>query len=237
MLRKINQRRFIIMRKPFLLKYMAKNLFIFIFFTIIGTIIGICASIVIFNSHLSIINQNSIKTQFSLEHAPSNTFTGKVTNISGNVIFLSRTASQGKLITTPTQIQQGEEISSLGNGEATIDFSNIVSITLSPNTQIAIIQALPAGLVVQQKQGTAVYTKTGNSAPIYVRPLDLLIDLHQGSSEVLTDPDTSSVEIYVLKGYTDAAYEDIQNNSKVISIQKGYKLFFNNNTKQASMQP
>lgn len=215
---------------------MSKNLFIFILFTIIGTAIGIYSYILIFKVSHSLIDQNTVITKFSLEHAPSNSLTGNVTNISGSVVFLSRTAIQGKLITKPTQIQQGEDVNTLGNGEATINFANIASITLSPNTQIAIIQALPAGLVVQQKQGTAVYSKTGTSAPINIRAFDLLIDIRQGSSKVLADQNTSSVEISVLKGYSVSAFEDLQNNSKVNTIQEGHKLFFNNDTKETIIQ-
>ena len=170
------------------------------------------------------------KTLFSIENAPSQSLTGEVTSISGNVSWQSRTANYATLITFPVKLLQGEEIDTQNNGEAIITFSKVGKITVSPNTQVNFIQTLPANFVIEQKQGLSTYDKAGD-VPVSVRALDLLINLEKGTCTVSVDKDTSDVTVTVNAGSATAAYNDTNSNTNILTISEGEKYLFNNNTK------
>lgn len=170
------------------------------------------------------------KTLFSVENAPSQSLSGKTTSLSGNVSWQSRTARFATLINSPIKLQQGEEIDTQNNGNATIDFPKIGTITIFPNTQVNFIQTLPANFVIEQKQGLSEYYKNGN-IPISIRSLDLLINLEKGSIIVSVDKNTSDITVTVNSGSVTVAFNDTNNNTNILNINEREKYSFNNNSK------
>lgn len=170
------------------------------------------------------------KTLFSIEKAPSQSLFGKVVSISGNVSWQSRVASFATLIKSPVKLQQGEEINVQNDGKAVINFPQVVTITLSANTQINFIQTLPANFVVKQAQGLSIYDKNGD-IPISVRALDLLINVEKGTCTVSVDKNTTDIVVAVNSGFVVIAFNDTDSKTKILTINEGKKYLFNNDTK------
>jgi len=176
------------------------------------------------------------KTQFSIENAPSQSLLGEVSSASGNVSVQSRADNNFMAVTKfPVKLQQGDEVFTLGNGKATINFQTIGDISLSPNTLINIVQTLSENFVVEQKQGIATYAKTG-IIPVSVRSLDLLINIDEGDSTVSVDKDSSNIIIAVNSGSITVAFNDTDNNTNILTISEGKKYLFNNNTKSGNTE-
>jgi hypothetical protein len=175
------------------------------------------------------------KTLFSVENAPSQTLSGKIASMSGSVAWQSRTADYATLINSPVKLQQGEAISTYENGKATINFPAIGNMTFSPNTQVNFIQTLPANFVVEQKQGISTYTKNGN-IPVSIRALDLLINLEEGNCTVSVDKDSANITVTVNSGSIKVAFNDINNNTNIVTINEGEQYLFNNNTKMGNVE-
>ena len=206
------------------------NLVLFIIFFAAAA----AATILIYTS-LARTNTNLLKpffpkTYFSVANPPSESQVGQIATLSGSVAWESRTSNIAVTITVPQKIQQGEELDTLANGKATIDFKNAVSISVDPNSQVGIIQTLPANLVFDQKQGLVTYTKEGD-LPISVRTFDLLTNV-DGSAIFSNDPKTFEVEVTVSSGSAKAAYDDLNYNTHVVTVEKGHRFLFNNNTKR-----
>lgn len=209
---------------------MLKNVILFIFSTILGTLMIIIGYLLFFSRDSQFIKPFLPKTMFSIENAPSQTLIGEVASISGNVSWLSRTASFAMLINSPTKLQQGEEVITQNNGKASITFSKVVNLNVSPNTQVNLIQTLPSDVVIEQKQGLVMYDKNGET-PVSIRALDLLINIDKGRCEVLVDKDTSDITVTVSTGSVTVAFNDINNNTNIKSISEGEKYLFNNDSK------
>jgi hypothetical protein len=160
---------------------------------------------------------------------------GEVASISGNVSWLSRTASFAILINSPMKLQQGEEVITQNNGKVSIIFSKVVNLNVSPNTQVNLIQTLPTDFVVEEKQGLVMYDKNGET-PVSIRALDLLINIDKGSCEVLVDKDTSDITVTVSAGSVTVAFNDTYNNTNIKSISEGKKYLFNNDSKTGNIK-
>jgi uncharacterized membrane protein YkgB len=215
---------------------MIKNIIIFILSIIIGLILIIIGYFSFFSKDSQLIKPFLPKTMFSIENAPSQTLTGEVASISGNVSWLSRTANYAILINSAQKLQQGEEINTQNNGEAILNFSKVVNITVLPNTQVSFIQTLPANFVVEQKQGLATYEKNGE-IPVSIRTLDLLINIEKGSCQVLVNKDTSDITVSVITGSVTVAFNDTNINTNIQTISEGKKYQFNNDTKNGIIRP
>lgn len=176
------------------------------------------------------------RTLFSIENAPSQSLFGKVVSVSGNVSWQSRTASFATLIKSWVKLQQGEEINVQNNGKATIDFPQVVKVTVLANTQLNFIQTLPANFVVKQAQGQSIYDKNG-AIPLSVRALDLLVNVEAGVCSISVDKDTKDIIVAVNSGSAMIAFSDTDNNTNILTINKGKQYLFNNDTKLGKIRP
>jgi hypothetical protein len=209
---------------------MLKNIFLLIVSVILGSLIIIGGFLWISPRNTQVIKIILPKSLFSLETAPTNSLVGQVASLSGKVAWQSRVAPIAILINSPIKLQQGEEIDTYDNGSANINFTAFGTIFLSPNTQVNFIQTLPENFVVNQKQGTAIYTKTGEN-PSSVIALDLLININSGESKILVDKDTAKITITVETGSLTVAFNDTDNNTNVITLNSGDEYIFNDNTR------
>jgi hypothetical protein len=206
------------------------KIFLFIFSILIGSVVVITGYFWDAPRDSQILKPFFPKTLFSIENAPSKSLSGSVASVSGNVAWQSRIASFATLINSPVKLQQGEKINTQSNGKAVINFSQVATITVSANTQLNFIQTLPANFVVDQAQGLSIYDKNGD-IPLSVRALDLLINVKTGTCSVLVDKDTSNIVVSVSTGSAMIAFNDTNNNTNILTVNKGEEYLFNNNTK------
>lgn len=209
---------------------MLKNMFLFVTSLIIGGLVSAAVSIWIASDKTELIKPFLSETVFSLEKAPAKSIVGNIASISGSVAWQSRTSTSAVPIKSPRELQQGEEIETRENGKATVNFSKAGIITISPDTQIAFIQTLPANFVVQQKKGYAEYAKKGN-IPVSIIGLDLLINLNSGKSTISVDRENSQIVLSVETGSATIAFNDTENLTNILTIESGSEYVFDNNTK------
>lgn len=171
-------------------------------------------------------------SHFSLYNPPGDSLTGNIATLSGKILWQSRIATEGAQITSVRKLQQGEEISTGDDGKITIEFPGVGIANLEKDTDIAIIQTLPADLILQEKNGTAIFSKTNSNIPLSVRALDLLVNAQLGKFSINVDKDKSLVEVSVEEGSINLAYTDNQNVTQIISLSNGKGVIFNNKTKR-----
>jgi hypothetical protein len=211
---------------------MIKNIFLFLFFAGISTV-GIIAFYKISPANINtpLKPQNLSKTSFSIDNPPSDSLKGNITSISGSVSFQPRSSDYASTIKDPRLIVQGDEISTLGNGKASISFPNIGNISLSPDTHLNIVQSLSQNFVTQITQGEANFQRIGN-IPLSVISLDLSITLDDGTDiDVIADKDNSEVLFTINKGEVTFTYTDTSDDTSVIKAKEGKQIIFDNNTK------
>src|SRR5579871_5704011 len=172
-------------------------------------------------------------THFSLEKAPTQSLVGTISSLSGQVLWQSRIANAESPIIASQQIQQGESVETT-DGTASIAFASALLAQIEKNTQVNIIQTLPADIVIQQTQGTTDYQRLG-TIPVSIRGLDLLLSVERGEVTIVVDPLTSHVNVIVKSGKITAAYTNKQNQTNIKTISAGQQLLFNNNTKQLTL--
>lgn len=179
---------------------------------------------------LQVKKQIAVSSHFSLSQAPTNSEIGQITLLAGTVKWESRTATQEAVIHATRLIQQGEELSTGANGQASMSFGNATSVmTLFPNTDLSVIQTLPQNIVIDQEDGQATYTDTG-STPIAIKSMNLLLELADGSINVVPDPIMDTVTISVQKGSATAAFDDSTETSNVVPIPAGTTFEFDNDS-------
>lgn len=209
---------------------MLKNILLFTVSAIIGTALVVSGYLWDAPRNSRLLVPFFPKTYFSIENAPKQSLTGKLTSISGKISWQSRAADQASPISFPIKLQQGEELETQDNGKGVIDFSGVGKITVFANTQVSIVQTLPVNFVVEQKSGLATYDKNG-SVPLSIRALDLLINMGEGSCTVSVDKVSSNITISVASGSAKAAFNDTSNNTNIVTVKQGEKYLFNNNGK------
>lgn len=183
---------------------------------------------------ISSIIQTVTKHPFSVEEAPSESIRGTITQMSGVVQLESRVATQSSIISSPKEIQQGEEIQTQVNGNVNIEFPNMASLKVSPQTQIDFIQTLPANFVVSLASGSAEFTKLSN-IPVTVRAMHLLIKQNVGVLAVGVDQTNGLVNLTIILGSATVAFNDTSLNSHVLDFHSGQKVIFNDLTRQFSI--
>lgn len=208
-----------------------KNLLLFIISILIGGIVavGYYRFIVDKKSILSPISQNK-ESAFSIANPPKQSITGKIISMTGMVEWESRVATQPAQIVKPVPIQQGENLITKDDGNVSVTFDNIGNIKLLPKTEVDFVQTLPLNFVVNQKSGTAVYTKTG-TVPFSIRSLHLLVTI-TGEIKLAIDEEEPTITINVNEGKATIAYNDLQNISHVLTIDQGESFVFDDQNRR-----
>jgi hypothetical protein len=209
---------------------MIKNIILFLLSVLTGIILIIGYERLIADKNVFHRNKPVANTQFSLERAPAKSLTGTISSFSGDVNWQSRTASQAAKLIASQTIQQGEEITTGVNGKITLEFPNIATISASANTDLNIIQTLPANIVIDQSKGFANYAADGTT-PLSVRSLNLLTNITGGIVNISVDKNQHIVTVDVQKGSGTEGFNDSQNKSNVITIDEGSQFIYNADTK------
>ncbi len=182
------------------------------------------------NQHLQ-VDLPHIISPFSVDTPPSESLSGTLATMSGIVLWESRSATNPVVIHAPQKLQQGESLLT-ATGSATIDFPGIVQAVLAKDTQMNIIQTLPASFVLQQTKGSAVFTIASGVTPVSLRAMDLLISTSSATISLTVDAKKAEVGVHVQEGSVHLAYEDTNFVTQLMTLQKGQTFYFNNNTKK-----
>lgn len=209
---------------------MFKNSLLLIVSLVAGSLIIILGFLWISPRNTQVLKIILPQTAFSLENPPSDSLTGEVTLISGKVGWISRVAATATLISSPIKLRQGESIAIYENGSANINWPAFGNISANSNTQLNFIQTLPENFVIQQTKGTATYNRTGVN-PMSIIALDLLIDIKSGENTISINKDLSKITVNVKSGSLSVAFDDIENNTNVVSLKSGDEYIFNDNTR------
>ena len=172
---------------------------------------------------------------FSLEEAPSQSLRGVITNFSGDVWYLGRSATEStKLASNGIKVQQGEKYTTGSNSNLSIDFKNAVSVKLDQESEVDIIQTIPFNIVFSQSKGKAQY-KTNGKYPITVRTSYLLTQIN-GEAVIERDPDKPIVTVFIKSGDATTAYNDLNYKSTVVNISEGQMFTFDYGTRKGVLE-
>lgn len=205
---------------------------VFVLFSlIIGIAIGASVyywqhkSVVEPESLVTPVQQKPLGTAFSMEQAPLDSLRGTVTELTGIPYWESRTATEPVVLLKDISIQQGEKIIASDSGSVSVSFAAAGSISLSPESEIEIIQTLPVNLVFSQKKGNVSYAVSGSS-PVSVRSFHLLLNIPRGNVHVSVDDSTETVTVNVIEGNATIAFNSLDYVSQTISITSGQTLYY-----------
>ena len=174
-----------------------------------------------------------IKSNYSLTNAPSTSLKGTIISLSGETKWESRTATQPAELSKPIELQQGEEIATGNTGKMAVQFPKGITMNLSANADVSLIQTLPQSIVFAQKSGVVSYAKTETS-PLFIRSNNLLIELQTGTTSVSMTGDISTIT--VSNGSITTAYNNVDTKSIVTPVNSGEQFIYNNMAKTGSIE-
>lgn len=169
-------------------------------------------------------------SRFSLYKAPSESLVGSISTMSGEIDYEPRTATVSAKINSPVPVQQGESLATGVDGKLVLTFDKNAEIDFLPETSVDIIQTLPADLVFAQKTGTAEYKKLAD-IPVTIRVMHLLAE-NGGDIVISIDKIRPIVTLTVKSGSAEFAYNNINNDTKLVTVPAGKKLTFNDSTRR-----
>lgn len=212
---------------------MVKYLLIFLAFFVISfsAILGFRLVTTRTNEPITNIINNIAKPGFSIKDAPSDSVRGIIKEMSGDIGWVSRIATEAAKITSPQTLQQGEEIQTGETGTLVAEFPSESSIKILPKTQIDFVQTLPVDFVASIASGSATFTKLSDN-PVSIRAMHLLIRQNGGEVNIGIDSDNSLVNINILSGSIRVAYNDLNLNSQVVDFGSGKRITFNDTTRR-----
>lgn len=212
-----------------------KQSIIFLLAVIVGTLIMvIAATLTTSKKEKNVITPLSKGKSFSVLNPPSESISGKVMSITGDIDWQSRIATIPATVNDLSSVQQGEEIETQEKTNMAILFPLVGSLTISPNTHLSFVQTLPKNFVITESKGSVTYTKLGQY-PLSIRTLHMLTSLN-GRGEVAVDPDNETVTITLIEGDGTVAFNDLDVLSNVVTIQGGDILFYDDKTRTTTIE-
>lgn len=176
------------------------------------------------------------KIPFYLDTAPTQSLKGAIVSLSGNVFWQSRIATEPAQVKKPIELQQGEAVITKDDGRATIVFNNKLNASVSPKTEVDLIQTLQENILLEQDTGNAIYDNLSD-ASFSIRSRNLLIRVNNGSISLSVDNTNPFITVYVKKGSVTAAYNDVNYITRLFTITQGNSLIFETDTKTADIEP
>ena len=168
---------------------------------------------------------------FSLDVAPSQSLKGTAFPLKDEVFWQSRIATVPAKISKPKQIQQGEEIVTKDQGQASVTFKDMLDLFILPKTEVDFVQTLPENIVINQNSGSVQYSKLGES-PVSIRSLSLLVTILKGEVTISVDENQTFVTAEINKGSISVGYNDSRQITQTFNVSEGKRLIFNNYTKK-----
>lgn len=173
-------------------------------------------------------------SRFSLDKAPSQSLVGTIISMSGDVEYESRVATEAAKINSPVAVQQGESLVTGTDGKLILSFDKAAEVDMSGDTSVGIIQTLPADLVFSQSMGSAEYKKLAD-IPVSIRSFHLLIE-NNGDVIVSINKIKPIITVKINSGSATFAYNNIYNVSKVLIVNEGKTLTFNDGTRRVAVK-
>jgi len=162
------------------------------------------------------------KIILDLGKAPSSTIKAKVTSLSGDVIWISRSSKSSELMLNQ-QIQQGESIETKANSYATLTIGGL-AFELDENSKISLIQTLPRSIVIEQNSGMINYISKNQSSPLAIKVEHLLISPKNTEIKITMD---EIVKVEVISGdIIKIAYNNLDYTTETVSLSKGDVFMF-----------
>lgn len=175
------------------------------------------------------------KSAFSFENAPKASIRGDIVRLVGVVEWKSRTATEPATLLSSTKIQAGEEIHTKNNGKITVTFPEIGTLSLTPDTDIQLVQTYPATFVLGQTKGTVTYEKSGEGS-FSIRTLHLLSRIDSGKAVITVDDTLGEITIVVHTGSVTVGYNDADNLSTVQEITASQTFIYNDETREITIK-
>lgn len=196
----------------------------FVLFFLLALFIGFAGSYA-FITYTKQKVETPAPSAFSLGNPPRNSLKGQITTLFGDTFWQSRAASEPAKITQPQEILQGENLVTKTNGKMTVAFADAETMTILPNSEIDVIQTLPANIVIAQPQGNVQYSRSGN-VPFSVNAQSLLVNHNQGTLTISVDKKTQTTTVMVQNGTAQLAYADTDQTSHVITLSQGQSFVY-----------
>jgi hypothetical protein len=202
-----------------------KHLVLFFIFLAVGFLsIGVLLKDVP-KTKLPSIKEIFDSSKFSLLDAPSESLRAGVKNLNGDVVWKNRIAETPTKVDTLSQVQQGESLITGEDGSVDLDFLDTAYIKLQSNSEVDIIQTLPANIVFKQLSGVVTYQKI-STVPVSVRVSPILIEVLGNVSVSINDINGR----ITISGLSKVAYNDKANTTRLIDVSDNQSIVFNPDT-------
>ena len=169
-------------------------------------------------------------TPFSLQDAPSESLKGKLTITSDGVLRQDRVATESAKISDDITIGQGEKVETDEEGNALIEFTDTLDLTVFPNSSVDIIQTLPTNLVFSLNRGRTNFAKKGSNT-ISVRIKHLLTQV-EGNVDISLADDKPIISLRVISGSITLAYNNLNYETQSLKVSEGKTIEFNDSTRK-----
>lgn len=208
-------------------------------------VIAICVGLFLTAGYVTFIKKSPVfpvpnlqtifrASNFSLEKAPGESLVGKITKMSGDVLWQSRVATDSSKLTSLIDIQQGENLTTNKESSAVVVFDKNLEIDIGEKSAVEFVQTLPVNIVLVQGSGVVEYKKLGGF-PVSIRALHLLIE-NGGDVKVSLDDKKPIATVAVVSGSVTFSYNNTDNVTSVTTIAAGKKLIFNDDTRRALVE-
>ncbi len=157
--------------------------------------------------------------QFVSPPPPSQAMIGQISNIIGNVIKAERYTSATSSAVNNSPLLQCENLKTGQNSQVTLTLMSQLSATLEQNAALSLTNSLLPNILITQTDGQVIYQIASSSASI--RTLHLLIRPALGRFEV-----TKNDNDILLIGSGQAAYEDRNNTTHLITLREDRRFYF-----------
>ncbi len=172
---------------------------------------------------------------YSFDSPPAKTFIGKITSQSGDIQWLSRSATEAAVLTAD-KLLQGEEVTTGKTGRMQLEFVDVLRVSVNPNTYLTLIQALPSNIVFEQKSGSVGYEKIG-TVSVAIRSFHLLTQIESGSILLAIDELKPIITISVLQGgKVTLGFNDSERITTVQKLEAGDIATFNEETRKLTIE-
>lgn len=177
----------------------------------------------------------SAKSAFSIETQPENSVAGIIDMLTGDVTWESRVATEPAILVKTTKIQQGEEIQTGTTGILSILFPAIGKLTISPSTDVQIVQTIPELFVVGQTKGRVTYETVADKT-FSIRSFHLLAKVAEGKADITVDDEYNEITIFPHSGTVTVGFNDLDNISTVKTISPGETFIYNDDTRDSTIK-
>lgn len=176
----------------------------------------------------------AIPVEYNPDLPPKNSLIGEIASPSGEIFWISRTATQPAMLKDISQIKQGEILITKNASQVSVLFPNSVELKLEENSQLEFVQTLPQNLVLIQKTGRVIYQQ--NSAVLSLKTFHLLTNI-EGEKVVVTVDDVKKIVFLdIYSGKITLAYNDLNFNSKTQVVTSGARVIFTDDNRKINFK-